>query len=306
MEIKPDTFHAADRIELWTHEKTNNDFCMAFRIKETIFSEASPYQRVEIVDTVGYGKMLFNDGIAMIAERDECIYHEMIAHVPLLIHPEPKTVLVIGGGDGGTVREVLKHPSVTQCTLCEIDECVIRACKEHIPQTAGCLRDDEPRLKIMINDAVEFIKKDDACYDVIIVDSSDPVGPAAPLFGAGFYKDVSARLTDHGLVVAQAESPFLYQEEQKGLVSIIKEKFAHVFVYNFTTMTYPGGLWSFAMAGKKDICPTRIADKKRLRAVIGGLQYYTPEIHTAAFSLPVFQQKNLAGLISDPHPHDRR
>jgi spermidine synthase len=301
MDMKDITFNQAEQIELWAHEKANNDLCVSFRIKETLFSASSAYQRVQIVDTAGYGKMLFNDGIAMLAERDEFIYHEMIAHVPLFIHPDPKNILVIGGGDGGTVREVLKHPSVTKCTLCEIDELVISACKKHIPQTAACLCHDDPRVDIQIKDAVEFIKKTGELYDVIIVDSSDPIGPAAPLFGAAFYADVYAHLTERGLVVAQAESPFIYQDEQKCLLEIIKKQCGRVCIYNFTTLTYPGGLWSFALSGKGDFVPGGVCDEKRLRTLEGELQYYTAQMHTAAFSLPVFQQKNLAGLI-DPCP----
>jgi spermidine synthase len=295
----PNNFNPSDTIDLWVHEKSNDNFSMSFRVKDVLFSDRSPYQKVQIVDTFGYGKMLFNDGLVMISEADEYIYHEMITHVPLFLHPEPKKVLVVGGGDGGTVREVLKHPSVEHCTLCEIDAMVINACKKYIPLTAGCLDENDERLTIRCQDAVEFIKEVDSRFDVVIIDSSDPIGPAAPLFNDSFYKDVEAHLTEKGIVVAQAESPFIYADEQKGLLAILRRQFKHTFIYNFTNMTYPGGLWSFSLASQTELFPRKGLDGKRFDRLALDLKYYTKETHKAAFNLPKFQEENLSGLI-DP------
>jgi spermidine synthase len=284
----------------WIHEKTNADYAMSFRVKSRLFSQQSHYQKVEVVDTFGYGRMLFNDGFVMVSERDEHIYHEMIAHVPLFLHPDPQSVLVIGGGDGGTVREVLKHPSVKKCTLCEIDAVVMDACKEHIPVTASCLLEGDPRLTVLCADGVTFLKESTELFDLIIIDSSDPIGPAAPLFGDDFYADVNRHLADSGIVVSQSESPFLHADIQRCLLGILKRQFAHVFIYNFTNMTYPGGLWSFSLAAKAPVCPISGVYEEKIGRLKLDLKYYTKDIHRAAFALPLFQKKNLAEFLSLP------
>ena len=285
-------------IDLWAGERSNDDFAVSFRVKDVLFSVQSPYQKVEIVDTAGYGKMLFNDGIVMISERDEFIYHEMIAHVPLFLHPDPKDVLVIGGGDGGTVREVLKHPGIETCTLCEIDETVIKACQRHIPRTAACLDGDDPRVKIECRDAAEFIQEDTTRYDIILIDSSDPVGPAAPLFGDDFYKNISSSLRENGIVVSQAESPFIYADIQRGLLEIVKRQFGRVFVYNYSNMTYPGGLWSFSLAAKQPLHPVSGFYHDRFEETKLEVLYYSKEMHRSSFCLPPFQQDHLRDIIS--------
>ena len=172
----------------WIEERHRDSFAMRYRVEKVLFEGQSPFQRVEVVQTAGHGRMLLNDGLVMVTERDEAVYHEMIAHVPLFVHPNPRRVLVIGGGDGGSVREALRHRSVERCRLVEIDEMVVNACRRFIPQTASCL--DDPRVEVTIADGVEFVATTGETYDVVLVDSTDPIGPAKPLFGSDFYRNV--------------------------------------------------------------------------------------------------------------------
>ncbi len=266
-------------------EETHENIALRFRLKERLFDEKSDFQRVEVVETQEHGKLLAHDGMIMVTERDEFVYHDMITHVPMFTHPNPKNVLVIGGGDGGTVREVLKHPSVEKVTMVEIDSVVVEASKKYIPQTAGKLEDQKVTLKIA--DGVDFMKNSQETFDVIIVDSSEPIGPATPLFNIDFYKDVEARLSDNGIVVSQGESPYYDMKMQKVLVNILKEVFPKVHIYNYCNMSYPSGLWSFTYASK-GLCPLKDFDPSRVH---GNFEYYNPQIHWGSFMIPEFMKK---------------
>ncbi|REL30014.1 polyamine aminopropyltransferase [Thalassotalea euphylliae] len=279
---------------LWVEEKFEDFLGLKFKVEKVLFSGKSEFQTVDVVETKGHGKMLLNDGLIMVTERDEFAYHDMITHVPLFVHPNPKNVLVIGGGDGGTAREVIRHPSVEKCTMVEIDGMVVDACKAHIPQTAGAL--DDPRINLIIGDGVKFVQETNEKFDVIIVDSTDPIGPAQPLFGEAFYRDVFSCLTDDGIVVSQGESSWYALEIQQSLLKVLNAVFPNNYLYSFSNLTYPGGLWSFTFASKKyhpvnDFNPARVAES--------GLDfdYYNAALHSAAFALPSFAQKGLAGLI---------
>ncbi len=288
--------HDENHTDQWIEERFWDFFATRFRVKEALFSGQSPFQRVQVVDTEGHGRMLWNDGLVMISERDEFIYHEMIAHVPLFVQPDPRRVLVIGGGDGGTVREVLKHRSVERCTLVEIDEMVVEACKRYIPQTASSL--DDPRVTVTIADGVEFVAKTKERFDVVIVDSTDPIGPAQPLFGSDFYGNVRKVLTDNGIVVSQGESAFYSMETQKSLLGILAALFERVNLYNYTNMTYPGGLWSFTFASKG---PRPVTDFAPSRVRASGIEfkYYNSSVHRAAFALPQFMRKELGEFLKE-------
>ncbi|MCZ0931892.1 MAG: spermidine synthase, partial [Oligoflexia bacterium] len=168
-------------------EDHKNILKTGFPYKKKLFDKNSKYQNVKIIETKGFGNMLINDNIVMTCERDEFVYHEMISHVPLFSHPQPKDVLIIGGGDGGTAREALKHKNIT-CVMVEIDSLVITACKKYLKTTARSF--ENPKLKLKVEDGAKFIKKHKSAFDVIIIDSSDPVGPSSVLFGEAFYKDV--------------------------------------------------------------------------------------------------------------------
>lgn len=286
----------ATRGGLWVEEFLHDTMATRHRIRRVLFSGRSRYQRIDVVETEALGRMLFIDGNAMVSERDEFIYHELIAHVPLFLHAGAARVLVIGGGDGGTVREVLRHRSVEHCRLVEIDGMVVEACREHIPQTSAAL--DDPRVEVTIADAVEFVATTDERYDLVLIDSTDPIGPATPLFGHEFYTGVHRLLASGGIAVSQAESPYVEAEAQRSLLRILADVFDSVHLYNYANMTYMGGLWSFSLAAKDRLCP--LADYDAGRVLRAGLdfEFYSPEVHRAVFALPVFQRRALADLLT--------
>jgi len=287
---------AKQRLQLWAEELHQENLGLRYKVRRTLFSEESEFQQIDVVETDGFGRMLFNDSIAMVSERDEWVYHEMIAHVPMFVHPSVQRVLVIGGGDGGTVREVLRHPSVQSVHLVEIDPLVVEACREHLPTMSKAL--DDPRVTVTIADGVEFVRVTDERYDLVIVDSTDPIGPATPLFGAGFYDNVKRVLEPGGVVVSQAESPFYEAERQRSMLTILSDAFERTAIYNYTNLTYPGGLWSFTLAGPADLCPIAGFDAQRFDREKLACRYYNKAIHRGAFILPEFQRANLKGLLS--------
>lgn len=285
--------------ELWIEEKLEDFLGLRIRVDKTLFSGQSEFQSVDVVETRGHGKMLLNDGLVMVTERDEYSYHDMIAHVPLFTHPNPKNVLVIGGGDGGTAREVIRHSSVEKCTMVEIDEMVVNACKEYIPQTSSKLSD--PKINLIIGDGVKFVEDSankGTKFDVILVDSTDPIGPAQPLFGPEFYENIFKCLSDDGIVVSQGESPFYHSEMQTKLIEIISGIFPVVSLYNFSNMTYPGGLWSFTFASKK-YHPVKDFDSARVTSSSLEFEYYNEAVHRGAFALPNFQLKKVQKYLKD-------
>jgi spermidine synthase len=284
----------------WIEENHNGILALRYALKHVLFEGKSQFQTVTVVETEGFGRMLLNDGLVMISERDEFIYHEMIAHVPLFTHPCAKKVLVIGGGDGGTAREVLRHPQVEYCHMVEIDEMVVNACKQWIPQTAIGMTDN-PRFKLDIADAVDYVATTDQRYDVILVDSTDPIGPAVPLFGDDFYHNVYRILADDGIVVAQGESPVYAVAEQQSLLKIMGNLFPLVSMYNYNNMTYPGGLWSFAIASKQ-YHPVSALNVTRIANSEIQFSWYNPAIHQASFALPQFMFDNLQGLLKHELP----
>ena len=270
---------------VWVDEVYQGIVRTSFKLKKRLFKAKSPFQTVEVVETAGHGKLLLIDGMTMVSERDEFVYHEMIAHPALFLHPKPRRVLVIGGGDGGTVREVLKHRSVERCVLVEIDGLVVSASRKYIPQTAAALSDK--RADVLIADGVKFVAETEERFDVVIVDSTEPFGPAKELFGPTFYKNVKRILTEDGIVASQAGSPFYEISTIKNLFRITKRIFPVIEVCLFNNLTYPGGLWAFTFATKglhplKDFKPARVkASKIKLR-------WYNADIHAGCFALPNF------------------
>ncbi|MFT5162113.1 MAG: spermidine synthase [Alteromonadaceae bacterium] len=282
--------------DLWIEEKFEDFLGLRFKVEEVLFSGKSDYQTVDVVKTKGHGKMLLNDGLIMVTERDEFAYHDMITHVPLFVHSNPTNVLIIGGGDGGTAREVLRHSGVLSCTMVEIDAMVVDACKAHIPQTSKSL--DDPRLKLIIGDGVEFVKNCAEKFDVVIIDSTDPIGPAQPLFGEAFYQDVYNCLSDDGIVVSQGESSWYAMDIQQSLLKALNNIFPTSFLYSFSNLTYPGGLWSFTFASKK-YHPIDDFDQTRVSVSNLEFDYYNANVHVGAFALPSFVVKGLKGLIEN-------
>jgi spermidine synthase len=279
----------------WVDEIMDDYMKISYKIKDTLFSKKSEYQQVDIVETEGYGRMLLNDGLVMISERDEFSYHDMISHVPMFIHPNPVKVLVIGGGDGGTVREVIRHPEVKTCYLVEIDSAVVDGCKEFIPQTSKAL--DDQRVTVKIEDGVKFVATTDEKFDVILIDSTDPIGPATPLFGEEFYTNVKKILNKDGIVVAQGESPFYEIETQKKMLGLMSKIFKHTHIYNYSNITYPGGMWSF-WYGSDSLCPIKNFDPKRVEKSGLKFSYYNANLHTASFALPQFMTDELKEYLT--------
>ncbi len=271
----------------WIEENYKEGLSFRLGLKKLLFREQSPYQKVEVFESSHHGRVLLNDGAFMLSERDERIYHEMMAHVPLSVHTNPRRVLIIGGGDGGTAREVLKHTKVEKCTLVEIDQLVVDACRKYIPQTATVF--DDSRMNLVIGDGVSFVRDSREVFDIILIDSTDPNGAAEPLFGEEFYTNISHRLAMDGIVIAQGESPFYEADTQARLLQIANPHFDWVTMYNFTNMTYPGGLWSFLWASRG-----RHPLRDMHHVKVSGCTYYNSEIHWAAFALPEAQRQNLS------------
>ena len=284
--------------DLWIREVHKGIVGLYFKVEETLFSGTSPYQRIDIYETIGHGRMLFNDGIIMLSERDEFVYHEMIAHVPLFVHPAPRQVLVIGGGDGGTVREVLKHQTVDRLVMVEIDKMVVEACRKYLPSLTSAL--DDPRLEIRYEDGVRYVSDTAETFDVVLIDSTDPIGPAEPLFSREFYKHVSKLLNPDGILVTQAESAFYDPELQRPMLSRQRPFFERLHLYLYSNLTYPGALWGFGFASK-GLCPIRDFDPDRVAAAHISNRYYNAGIHQAAFMLPTFVTEELDTVL-DPVP----
>lgn len=270
------------KMELWFTEFQTNNLGLKARIKETLFTGRSEFQDVAVVDTYEFGRMLVLDGVFQTSIFDEFIYHEMITHVPLFTYPDPKRVLVIGGGDGGTVREVLKHASVEQVEMVEIDGMVVDVSKKYLPEIASGLIENPAKLKLKIGDGIAHMAQADGLYDAIIVDCSDPIGPGEGLFTYGFYKDVYKALKPDGLFVQQTESPFYHQPLIKRLRKDIESLFPITRTYLAQIPLYPSGTHCFTIGSKKyDPLKTPVS---RIRDL--GFRYYNPDIHTSCFALP--------------------
>lgn len=274
-------------------ENHENNLTLSFKYQKKLFDKKSTYQHVQVFETKNYGNMLAIDNITMTCERDEFVYHEMISHVPLFSHPDPKDVLIIGGGDGGTAREVLKHSYLNQCTMVEIDEVVISACKKHLKVTACSF--DNPKLNLKIEDGAKFIAQHRDSFDVIIVDSSDPIGPSSVLFGEAFYKNVHKALRKDGIVVAQADSPFYRIDNQKNTLKMCGGLFNKMGFYNYSNASYPPGHWSFLFASKGPH-PIKNFNPERVKNSGLSFRYYNEEIHKASFARSQFAKEAFGSL----------
>lgn len=272
---------------IWVTELQTPNLALSCRVKRTLHWEKTPYQELSIVDTEAFGRMLLLDDVIQTTVKDEFVYHEMIAHVPLNTHPHPREVLVIGGGDGGAIREIIKHASVTRAVLVEIDARVVATAREYLPEIACGL--DDTRVEIRFEDGIDHVRRFEAQYDVIIVDSTDPVGPAVGLFTREFYQNVFKALKPDGLFVAQTESPFFNAEFIRRVYYDIASVFPITRIYLATIPTYPGGLWTFSL-GSKEYDPLAV-DPARIPHI--PTRYYSPEVHRAAFVLPPFIQEIL-------------
>lgn len=227
-------------MELWFTEKQTESYGITAKIKQTLHTEQTEFQKLDMVETEEFGNMLILDGMVMTTKKDEFVYHEMVAHVPLFTHPNPENVLVVGGGDGGVIREVLKHPSVKKATLVEIDGKVIEYSKKFLPEIAGEL--ENPRVEVIVGDGFMHIAEAENEYDVIMVDSTEPVGPAVNLFTKGFYAGIAKALKEDGIFVAQTDNPWFKADLIREVQRDVKEIFPIVKLYTANVPTYPSGL----------------------------------------------------------------
>jgi spermidine synthase len=275
-----------EKLNMAQHIKTQ------ISIKEKIYEEKSKYQHIAIYETTGFGKMLTLDDVIMCTEKDEFGYHEMIAHVPLFSHKNPEKVLVIGGGDGGTVREVVKHSAVKHIDMCEIDERVVVVAKKYLPTMSNQL--SNPKVSLHFQDGFKWVKDHKNEYDVIIVDSSDPVGPAEVLFKEEFIKCCYESLKENGILINQAEHMLMFTDIIKELINYGKKYFPIYYYYNTLVPTYPGGFIGFTFFSKK-FTPFENLEKRYSEENVENwnLMYYSKELHKASFVLPRAVQKAL-------------
>ena len=281
---------------VWLTDR-NENVALSIRHKgEHIFYEKSPYQTVEIFDTFEYGKMLTIDKMVMCTEKDENAYHEIIVHVPMLLNPSFSNVLVIGGGDGGSVRELIRHSHIQKITIVEIDETIIRASKQYLPSLSSQLNNE--KVDLHIEDGITFIHNtDNEQYDLIIVDSSDPVGPAEGLFSYEFYRQIYRCLKPDGAMAANTESPCFNQKVFVDINNCLSDIFGKENVHSYLSFipTYPTGMWSFGYARKGSMHPLKNFDSEQAEIFTKkhNLKYYNPGIHRSAFCLPTFVQNML-------------
>lgn len=269
-------------MEMWLKEGQINDAAMTYKIKETLVTKSSKYQELSILDTYAFGRMLVLDGIVQTTIADEFVYHEMITHIPLFTHKNPKKVLVVGGGDGGAIREILKHPSVEKAVLCEIDKVVVEECLKYLPEISSELKN--PKCEIFIGDGIKYVHEHKNEFDIIIIDSTDPFGAAEGLFGGSFYKEIYESLTEDGIFIAQTETPFYLPQVVKMVFNDAKEIFPITKLFMAAIPTYPGGFWSFTIGSKKYDPETVDLDN----TVDFITKYYTKKLHKACFTLPKY------------------
>lgn len=276
---------------LWLTEDDRNNLKVSYRIKEIIFSQQSDIQHVMILDTYDFGRTLVLDGVVQTTSLDGHIYNEMMAHIPLQIHPQAKKVLIIGGGDCGVAREVVKYPHVEQVDMVEIDQLVVDVCREHLPAVSGQLND--PRVNFIFADGTKFVQDKEQVYDVVIVDSSDPVGPAEELIELDFYRHIHRILKDDGVMVCQSQSPVFQVDLVADISSKVRSLFPIQEVYTAVVPTYPGGMWSFTLGSKQ------YKRQQSLRETPPETRYFNEGIYRSCFELPTSLKESLKNYQKD-------
>lgn len=279
-------------MELWYTEEHTDNVRFSIKVKEQLHSETSEFQQIDFFESVEFGRFFTLDGLMMVNEKDEFVYHDMITHISMATNPNIKKVLVIGGGDGGTVRELTRYPSIEKIDMVEIDERVVRLSQQYLPITASKLED--PRVSLYFEDGVAFVDGLENAYDLILVDSTDPIGPGEGLFSKAFYDNCYTALTEDGILVNQHESPYYERDskEMKRSHSKIKKLFPVSKVYQFHMPTYPSGHWLFGFASKK-FDPLEDADLQAWNALGLKTKYYNTNVHKGCFMLPTFVQDML-------------
>ncbi len=277
-------------MERWVEETLHRGHRVRLKADRVLFDSETEHQRLIIFENEDYGRVMMLDNIVQLTTRDEFVYHEMMAHVPLFAHGEARKALIVGGGDGGVLREALRHPELESITLCEIDRGVITLCREHFPDISAGAYDD-PRTTIVIADGTKFVAETDERFDVIMIDSTDPVGPGAVLFTREFYSGCRRSLKPGGILVTQNGLPFLQAGELKESISYFREMFADASAYLATTPSYFGGPMSYGWATDDSEARRLRVDAIERRYADAGMfptKYWRPDVHVAAFALPTY------------------
>jgi spermidine synthase len=277
--------------DLWYTEPFDEGWRIAFRIRRTLYSGKSRYQQIDVFESETFGKILVLDGMTMLTERDEFGYHEMLVHLPMFTHPRPERVLIIGGGDGGTLREVLKHPCVKEAVQVEIDAEVMEVSKRFLPGLASGFSD--PQATVVAGDGISYVKEAPAgSFDLILVDSTDPVGPAEGLFSKGFYGECKRILNNGGMVTVQSGSPLFQPEVVRQVSRLFREIFPVGCTYLSSVPAY-GGPWSFTL-GSLGPDPHN-GPSRSVEHLEGELRYYTSQLHLGALALPRYVREMVEG-----------
>lgn len=279
-------------MDRWVEETFHPHWRVRLKADKVLHETKTAHQHLVIFENATWGTVLMLDGVCQLTTSDEFVYHEMMAHVPLMALDRPKRVLVIGGGDGGVLREVLKHPSVKKATLCEIDRTVIDLSLEHYPQIAdGAL--DDPRSDVVVADGLKYVAGTDERFDAIIVDSSEPIGPSAVLHTREFFTDCKRALRDNGVLITQNGLPFLFPEHLAGTTRIFAELFEVAAPYLCTQPCYFGGPFALNWASDDrallELSEKKLARRQEKRGI--ETRYWTPAVHRGAFALPAYVQQ---------------
>lgn len=279
-------------MELWYTEQHTDNVRLSIKVDEHLYTGQSEFQRIDVFKSKEFGTFFTLDGLMMVTEKDEFIYHDMIVHVPMATNPRIKNVLVIGAGDGGTVRELTRYSTIVNIDMVEIDKQVVDVCRKYLPQTAGKL--DDPRVNLFFEDGLKYVRTKENTYDLIIVDSTDPFGPGEGLFTKEFYGNCFKALKADGILVNQHESPYYdsYAQSMQRAHKRIREFFPICRVYQAHIPTYPSGHWLFGFASKK-YDPLKDIDEGAWNGLGLATKYYNTDIHKGCFALPNYVQELL-------------
>ena len=281
----------------WINETLYPEWGQRFMVKRELARVQSDFQDIVVFESYTHGRVLVLDGCIQITEGDEFVYQEMLTHVPLLAHGDAKRVLIIGAGDGGVLKRVLQHRNVERAVMVEIDGEVIRLSKEFLPDIAGDAWND-PRAEVLVADGIDYVRKAEAgSFDVVIVDSTDPIGVGEVLFTDEFYSNVARLLSDKGVIVNQCGVPAMQAEELRDTSIRRAKSFADIYAYVAAVPTYVGGFmtlgWSAKDSALRQVDTATIRARAEAAGILGQTQYWTPEIHTGAFNLPPYISKHL-------------
>ncbi|NLA96248.1 MAG: polyamine aminopropyltransferase [Clostridiaceae bacterium] len=279
-------------MELWFSEYNTENMKISFRVRQQLFSQQSDFQHIQVLDSYEFGRVLVMDGFIMMTEKDEFIYHEMISHVPMAVHPAIRKILVIGGGDGGVLRELCRYPGVEEITLVEIDPMAVEVSRRFLPAVSVSF--DDPRVTIVHEDGLRYVRRYQGVFDLIIVDSTDPFGPGESLFTREFYSNCRHALKEDGILVNQHEGPYFKNdaEEAAAIYKKTSALFPVAAVYQAHIPTYPAGHWLFGFMSNR-YHPQRDLDPRRWESLEIETRYYNTDLHKGAFALPTYVRRLL-------------